>query len=367
MKIAYLAKSKLPSRDANSVHVMKMCAAFAALGHEVQLITPHFHKSDAQDLYKFYGVKKSFEICKIPFPRFKGKNLVYSWQAMRKALKTKPDIIFGRDVLGCCLASFFHPCVGLEHHSPISKKQFYFPLARWAFKWHSFKTLVVISAALKKLYKKDFSSITSKILVAHDGADDTTTAARQWPRTKRLQVGYIGHLYPGRGIDIILGMARSCEFADFHIIGGTEKDIAFWQPQIADLKNITLHGFLSPANAAAIRKKFHVLLAPYQRIVAVAGGSGNTVEWMSPLKVFEYMAAQRAIIASDLPVLHEVLKHNNNAILCPPDDILAWVKALKKLDNKRDLMKSIGQQAYQDFKDHYTWQGRAKDILKRFS
>jgi glycosyltransferase involved in cell wall biosynthesis len=109
-----------------------------------------------------------------------------------------------------------------------------------------------------------------------------------------------------------------------------------------------------------------VLLAPYQRRVFTHGGS-DTSRWMSPLKVFEYMAAGKAIVCSDIPVLHEVLSHKETAWFCPPEDIDAWCAALTELRDDANLRLNLGQAARTTFLQHYTWRSRAAAVLNGLS
>ena len=81
MKIAYISKSVIPSRAANSIHVVKMCHALADNGHEVTLLAPNIKDKDEKeisDIYKFYGVKKNFKIKKLWYPNIKGKDFLYT-------------------------------------------------------------------------------------------------------------------------------------------------------------------------------------------------------------------------------------------------------------------------------------------------
>jgi glycosyltransferase involved in cell wall biosynthesis len=79
------------------------------------------------------------------------------------------------------------------------------------------------------------------------------------------------------------------------------------------------------------------------------------------MKLFEYLACERPIISSDLPVLQEVL-HTGNAILLPGDDIDAWVSALQKLEMDPRLRQRLAAQARQEAQ-RYTWEARARKIL----
>ena len=85
------------------------------------------------------------------------------------------------------------------------------------------------------------------------------------------------------------------------------------------------------------------------------------------MKMFEYMAASRAILSSDLPVLREVL-NKDSAVFCPPDDTNAWEKSLGMLlaDSKR--RQALGQRAQTDVDvKGYSWLARARRILNNFN
>jgi glycosyltransferase involved in cell wall biosynthesis len=102
---------------------------------------------------------------------------------------------------------------------------------------------------------------------------------------------------------------------------------------------------------------------PYERKVATSSG-GDTADICSPMKLFEYMAAGRAILSSDLPVLHEVLTPSD-AIFCPSDDLLAWQTALCGLLANPSRRVVLGHQARLDVAG-YTWEVRARRALEGF-
>jgi glycosyltransferase involved in cell wall biosynthesis len=83
----------------------------------------------------------------------------------------------------------------------------------------------------------------------------------------------------------------------------------------------------------------------------------------SPLKMFEYMAAGVPIVASDLPALREVLRHDENALLVPPGDAAGLARALTDVLADPALAGRLARQARQDVARH-TWQERARRILE---
>lgn len=364
MKIVYLSASSIPSRTANSIHVMRMCAAFAKNGHETVLIARCYNDSQADDIYDYYGVDNNFRLTTIQAIKVKGIALLLLpklWSKL-KQYNPKDILIYARDIYGASLALKLGYRVVYESHGLPYNKLIYY-LERSLFRNDRFMKLIVISEALRKLYLSKFNKIRN-VEVYHDAADipDRYKQAHYpWPSKRdTLQIGYVGHLYKGRGTEIIIQCAKRLPQYDFHIIGGTDKDITYWKQY--KIRNLYFHGFVEPWMTACICRKCDVLLMPYQEELSIAGRNVNTSSWMSPLKLFEYMSTGRTIIASALPVVREVL-NTDNSILVRPNNPDEWVNAIRKCED-RDYRDHLAQQAYESFLKNYTWEKRAKTVLK---
>ena len=162
MKILYISKSIIPSRSANSIHVMKMCQAFSVNGHEVVLLAPsikNLYEKDVSNVFKFYGIKKNFHIKKLWHPNIKGGALLYLIQIFFYLIfNTKFNLVYGRFLHGCYLAALMKKDVIFETHEILFEKEnhklFIFDKL---IKNKFFKKLVVISKSLQKIYS-DFLS-----------------------------------------------------------------------------------------------------------------------------------------------------------------------------------------------------------------
>jgi len=374
MKIAYVMASHVPSKNANSVHVMKMCQSMAKLGHDVTLFSIFVNgisESGVSDVYSYYGVDKCFNIESIKFSKqTKFTPYLFAVKAISKVIKLKPDLVYLRGVTSAFVLMLRSgiPFV-LESHSPVlrSRKKLNVFMMRKLLMAKQFLRLVVITNVLKEFYLKDASFPKDKIpVVLADGADqvpDWLSVDRIRNGNGCLQIGYFGHLYKGRGIDIIIETARQMSHCDFHIVGGKEKDIEYWQKEAEDVKNLMFHGYITPGEVYKYRNSCDILLAPYQEKVYVAGGHyQESSAYMSPLKVFEYMASKKAIICSDMPVLREVL-NDENAILVKADDTDIWVEAIARLEDET-LRQKLSNEAYADFMERYTWDTRAELAVK---
>lgn len=377
MRIAYIATSTIPSQAANSIHVMKMCNALAKLDNQVFLIVPSMKKDmavRARDVFKFYGVDRRFSVLRIPWVGFKGKSLIFGLIAALKAVFLKPDVVYARDLFGAFFAAMFGINVVLEAHSSLSSSSLFLRfIFTWLIRSCKLKKLVVITESLRKDFVNYFPILSGKIQVLPDGADQffSTHTLSSDVISTRIQVGYIGHLYDGKGMEVIEKLAKKCEWADFHIVGGTDDDIKFWKDRCQGNKNLIFHGFVAPSQVSKFLSFFEIVLLPNQEKVFSHGtkrgekhrGIDSIGQWTSPLKLFEYMSAGKAIISSDLPVLREILKNNFNAILCPPTDIEQWEKALIFLANDHEMTKFLGKNAKEEFLKNYSWESRAKKVL----
>ncbi|MCP1716123.1 glycosyltransferase involved in cell wall biosynthesis [Methanocalculus alkaliphilus] len=344
-----------------------MCQAFAQNGHEVVLIVPDWierREPGVLNAFDFYGVEKCFEIEYIPLYSIKGKGLLFGYQAARKALVFDPDLVYGRDVAACFFTSCLKQSIVFESHAPMNDF-FYGSLLKQLLKSHYLKKLVVITYALKNYYINNYDIIADKIIVAPDGADplpNNVVPVNLPNKAKKLQVGYVGHLYPGKGMEIIRELTPRCHWADFHIIGGFESDIKYWKDKMDNLKNIYFHGYVPHSKTTQYLLAFNVVLLPNQKQVSTYGRE-DIGEWTSPLKLFEYMAAGRAIISSNVAVLQEVLDDGYNALLCDPDDVDSWERALIYLCEDLNLQIRLGENARDDFTNKYSWYSRANRLI----
>jgi len=370
-KIAYTSNALIPSLSANSLQTMKMCEAFSLSGYDVYLMIPEIsHKIDINE-YNYYNVKKNFEIIRLYYPNFKGKNIIFGINEALTIKKIKPDLVYGRCIIGCTYAALMGYPVIFETHVPVWKNS---NLASIFFKilvsTKNLKKIVVISNELKQYYIKHTKISYKLFLVAHSGASEINIKHKNstyyWQgRSNRFNVGYVGHLYQGKGIEIIEKISKIITDIDFHIIGGNPDEIRFWRNRMTS-PNVFFHGFLIQKQLANIFQFLDICLLPNQKSVSTSiykrKNQVDIGKFTSPMKLFEYMANAKAIIASDFPQLREVL-NDYNSVLVPHDDIAKWVKAIKQLQQNEAFRKQIAKKAYIDFLTKYSWNARVKYIL----
>ena len=241
------------------------------------------------------------------------------------------------------------------------------------------KRLVAISRALADDLQKSFPELSQReagfLCLAPDGVDlsqytpllSPAEARRKlhawgWELPQGFIAGYTGHLYRGRGAELIVALTSSLPEVHFLIVGGEAEQRQWLEGHLRahGATNYTLTGLVAPSQVALFQMASDVLLMPYQEKVEASSG-GDIARYLSPLKLFEYLASGRPILASDLPVLMEVL-NAENAILLPKQEIEAWENALRRLMQNPQERQKLAEAARQTA-EQYSWESRAARIL----
>lgn len=349
---------------------MKMCRSLAALRQDVTLLG--YFKGNKREVFSFYGIPPIFEILNIPSLFGHATDGPYIFGSWIRTLHLKPDLAYGRSLEACLLVALSGiPTVFEAHRLPRT------PLAEFSarllFKLTNFVALVVITEELAGLFTKKRFLPSHKILIAHSGADPDEAdhdlcqkgLEKIPPKAKNydLQVGYVGHLYPGKGMEVIAQLVRLAPWAFFHVVGGRDEDVRLWKTRLGNAPNIHFYGFVPPVQTSLFRKHFDIALAPYQEAVRNTGTATDTGVDISPIKVIEYMASGLPVLASDLKSIREIISHGETGFLLPPGDPHAWVSCLEYLRNNPEERKRIGLRAKSVFLEKYTWEARARKIL----
>ena len=104
-----------------------------------------------------------------------------------------------------------------------------------------------------------------------------------------------------------------------------------------------------------------VLVMPYSSKVTIRDGT-EAGKFTSPLKLFEYMAAAKPIVATGVPAVLEILKPGENSVVTPPDDEGKFIQALELVLADSKLCARISEGVRSDAVG-YTWERRVERII----
>ena len=349
--------------------MMKMCAAMVRANHDVVLFGRRAPGYSAEDIFRYYGLKPAFELDLVSSSIGRRAPAVAgACRLLTRARTFRPELYYARRRPLAVVASFGStPLIFDAHEMPIRALDRKMELQ--VFRSKPFQRLVTNTKALADEYLAAWPEFGSKIMVAHNASDPVAESISPYPIARRPgapQVGYVGSLYPGKGMETIIKLAEIHDGIDFHVVGGEKEHIGYWQAKGCP-PNIAFHGHVRHADLSSYMLAFDVALAPLQRRVSIDFHDSDIGKWTSPLKIFEYMAHGLPIIASYLPSLREVLVDEENSLLVPPDDIGGWTAALTRLVADSSFRKDLARRAKSDFLLKYTWDARVSCVLRHSS
>ncbi len=365
MKLKYIVNARIPTEKAHGIQIMKMCEVYAKQGIEVELIVPLRFNVIRDNPFDYYNIKENFKITKIfcldlvrlSYGGFWIQRISFLFFSKIYSLFKKYDILYTRDEF-CGL--FFKNFILEIHSFPDKLRRIHRKVYLKA------KKCVVLTSFLKKKIIERIGISENKILISPDGVD-LNQFDIQIPKTdarKKLKlpldqkiVLYTGHLYDWKGAQVL---AHASKFVEEDVVivfvGGTEKDIENFKAKNKENKNILVLGQKPHKDIPLYLKSADILVLPN------SGQQNISKFYTSPMKLFEYMAVQRSIVASNLPSIREVL-NENNSILVESDNPEKLAQAINNLSDNQELIKKIVSQAYQDVQN-YSWEKRAEKILK---
>lgn len=378
----YVANARIPTEKAHGLQIMKMCEAFTANGAEVELVIPlRFQTSrmlrKIRNVWKYYGISTTFRVMKLPcidllwldpylrwlpfHVPFLVQSASFAFFATLYCLFNSSRVYYTRDRYFVFLFSslkFWH-----------GKKIYYEAhdagmLEKWWMKKDVIDGLIVITGTLRETYLRH-GVPERKILVAPDAVDLRVFSSAESKKEVRRELGipldkkvisYTGHLYPWKGAHILVRAAKllPATFV-FYMVGGTEEDLRQFREFLAqeDNPNVVAVGHVPPLDVPKYLAASDVLVLP--------NVDEERSRYTSPLKLFEYMASGKPIVASGLPSIREVLS-DEEAILIPAGDLRSLAEGIQRAIDDQELAHRIAEKARQKVQE-YTWEKRAEKIL----
>ncbi len=340
------------------------------LGHEVRLFVPAEAKPvRLAELQSHYGLSQALEVEWLRSRRGM-RRLDFVWRASQRARQTRAELIYTWLPQTAALAALQRRLTVLEMHADVAG----LIGAQWL--RHALRSprtrLLVTTIALRLALERSTRMVFSEsvVQVAPNGVDleryenlPSAAAARAaLGLPEGFTIGFTGHFYAGRGIDMLFELAKGLPQFRFLLVGGTSEAVSEWRGRLmeAGLSNAVLPGFVENSRLPMYQAAADVLVMPYKASVAASSGQ-EIADVINPMKMFEYMAARRPIISADLPVIREVLDEGQ-AMFCAPGDLGEWRRTIEALARDGDLRRRLAENARMKVEQH-TWIQRARRAL----
>jgi glycosyltransferase involved in cell wall biosynthesis len=385
LRIRYFADIRFPLERANGVQTMETCHALARRGHELRLVVRPDSAVPPRDPWAYYGLPPipalTIERVRVPAAPSARRMSYVAHSVWRSMGRSRADVVLTRDltIAGLLLrlpgsarppvvyeSHGFAPSVGEDLPSMLSNAAVMSPAkrarlaARERLVWRRADGYITITAALARELEGRFGARTH-LAVVPDGArvtDIDDVGLRRPADAAGPVVGYAGHLYPWKGPDVLLAAIERLPGVRALIIGGLpgEPDldrVRAMADRVAPGR-VEFAGQVDPPLVAGLLRRADVLVLPNTpgRVSAA---------YTSPLKLFEYMASGRPIVASDLPALREVLRADENAVLVEAGRADALAAGVSRVLGDPELAARLAGQARDDVRE-WTWDRRAGRI-----
>src|SRR3989338_8507677 len=377
MKIIYIANERIPTDRANGLQIMKTCEALAKNGVELELVIPR-RKTEAMadDPFNYYKIERVFKLKKlpcldlIPYLYFLGPipywliSVTFSLSAAFYSMTHSHDYLYFRhDPILFWFFIFWKKNLIGEFH--------FKPSPRYLAHFKKLKLIVTINKSSQENYKK-LDGVSEKIILAPDGValeDFALPITKEDARRKlglaadRRYVVYTGHFYSWKGIDALIKAAALLpkDITVLLVGGDTPEDSPLLKEKLSEIKagpsDLRMPGLKLTGQKKYAEIPFYLKAADCLVITGTAKDERSNY-FTSPLKLFEYMASGRPIVASATRAIQEVLVHKKNSWLLQSDDEKALADGIMYILENSNIAESLAKEAGREV-ENYTWEKRA--------
>ena len=371
ISVRILYSHRIHSRDGQSVHLEELVAALRDAGHQVHVVGPsNYQQGDFGSESRLILLIRErvppavAELAEIAY------NIPAFWRLWQAARTFQPDLIYERNNLfflaGTWLSRWLRLPLFLEVNAPLAAERAQFGRLglRWlagrleAYVWRSATKVFAVTGVLKSAIERS-GVPAERIEVVPNGINlaefgDAQAAERH---DGRIVLGFVGFVREWHGLDAVINAmaeARDALPMDMVVVGdGPVRTSLEQQAAAAGLGDrVRFTGLQPRERIPAMVAGFDVALQP------------RAVEYASPLKIFEYMAAGRAIIAPDQENIREILQNEQTALLFDPSKPGAMWQAILRLATDAELRRRLGSAARAEIgRRDYTWAGNARRVV----
>jgi glycosyltransferase involved in cell wall biosynthesis len=353
------------ANDGQSVHIDELIDAMRAAGNRVIVVGPR----------RVGAMNTPIESRVLPKALYELMEFAYSFVEFAKlaaaAIRHRPDALYERANLfmlsGVWIARLFRLPYLLEVNSPLAEERGRYGglswprLAAWTEQvcWRAASVVMPVTAALADHVRR--AGVPSeRIIVIPNGVDtdrfrprDTTAARTRLGLGQSVVLGFVGHVRDWHGLDSVIDLLARPELADARLLvvgdGPARPSLEMRARQLGVEGRVHFTGTMPRESMPELTSCIDVALQP------------KVTPYASPLKLFEYMAAARAIVAPATPNILEILEDGVDAMLFPCDSPQAMGDAIVKLASDRQLRENLGRAAAQKIMARgLTWRGNAE-------
>lgn len=392
MKIVYHHRTR--GEDAQGVHIKALVDSFRELGHSVLVVAPLNRRSNSAPAAESPPPPKqsggdqvdgdarpTLKGVPIPFWLYEVLALAYNIPAtailLYVVLRHRPAFIYERyslyNLAGLWVSRITGRPLVLEINAPLSlelqthgglvfrrlAQSIEDSLCRRAH-----RTIVVTRAMAEIFTARGIPE--QRLMVIPNGVNgndfnpnvDGTLVREHFGVEHCRVIGFVGWIRPWHGVD---GLIEA-----FDALEPRKNDIRLLivgdGPAVPALRRVVDERGLAPFVIFTGRVERQAI--PEHIAALDIAVQPDVTDYASPIKLFEYLAIGRAVVAPDKPNIREVVSEGQSALLFPPRDWKALKDRLHELLQDSEMRLALGRQASARAEAQgYTWQGNARRVI----
>jgi len=363
----------MPNKKAYGIQTAKMCEAFIEAGVDLELVIPRTHASSIASLKDAYKLRVDISTTILPgfdlyssgrFPFFISSCtfiITSGAYLLWKRLRGEQCLVYTADMGNFSFAplpAFGFP-VAAEMHDAKPRNIF----TRYFFK--HLKLLIVTNAEIRKTLSNQFDISPDKIMMEPNGVDFDLFRGAPGQEEARTELGipleqkvalYVGRFYEWKGLDILVDAAQGAPDIDWYVVGDTPEVFAKVTKSPNLPSNLRIMGECESSNVPLW------LAAADTLLILGTKRNDQSYRYTAPMKIYEYMAASRPIVASKTPALTSIMSEHD-AVWYETDSAESLAMAVESAIAKPN--QDIINRGLIAAREH-SWAARVKRVKTRF-
>lgn len=367
-RLTILYHHRTRARDGQSVHIDELIHALRGLGHKVVVVEPRRVEANGQSLERRLLPKFLYEMIEFAYSFLEFAKLTAA------VIRHRPDALYERANLfmlsGLWSARLFRLPYLLEVNSPLAQERARYDGLSWPrfaawtefACWRGASAVLPVTQALADIVMRSGVPV-DRIMVTPNGVNpevffprDAADAKSRLGLAEGLVLGFVGYVREWHRMDRVIELlARRPVLAQAQLLIVGDGPARAGLEQLAQMLHIAerVHftGIVPRDLIAAHVAAFDIALQP------------EVTPYASPLKLFEYMAQARTIVAPATRNICEILEDQVDAILFRPDQDEALANAIEQLAGDAQLRQKLGLAAARKIAErNLTWDGNARRV-----
>jgi glycosyltransferase involved in cell wall biosynthesis len=394
MKILFFAQDVTPSaRSGDAVHVRELVANLTSLGHSLIVMGRDLEGVSKEDYKLYQKVLSGLESKRLKFILLSGRFKlsffpVRLFHTFTKGLKTlhkeKVDLIYTRSI-NCRLEVFLSqllriPLVveinGLEDEErELMAKKLVFRAPK-RLRSTTYKSLlrfprriITVTELLKNILVKDYDVPAEKVSVIHNGANTELFRPRDQQEC-RMELGlnlndnyicFVGSLEPWQGIEYLIRsiprISNAIKNVKFLIVGDglLKEELERLSDELGIGKLIKFTGYVPYSEVPTYINASDVCVAPFTYV-------RNEKIGLSPLKIYEYLACGKPVVATSIRGVGDLITMTNSGIVVRPENERNLAEAIVRLLSNKELRDEMGKRGAKVVEEQYSWKSVAHAV-----